>query len=261
MVISVFNILQLIHLYKLEAAPGPNAAHIAAPAQNELKINDKQLRKNIRRATEEVIQVKSSKDGEYAERLEKVLNEYTTKTTYLASINDKANVGQLFWTARKLYVLRQLYDNDQLEIRLKGFNASPKVQEIIERMDLLVEKNASMPDAGSSPNSVSEAGGEAAPKLVNFEDVNTENPDFKVWLERRSDQPAFKEGRFTKPELMELYREAHIMLNNGTVPCVLPKNRQASFEQWVLKEYADLAMLVATPEAQRSERKSFQASA
>ena len=94
--------LQLIHLYKLEAAPGPNVAHVAAPARNELEINDKQLRKNIRRAKEEVTQVKSSEDWECAERLEKVLNEYTTKTTYLASVNDKASVGQLFWTARTL---------------------------------------------------------------------------------------------------------------------------------------------------------------
>jgi hypothetical protein len=60
---------------------------------------------------------------------------------------------------------------------------------------------------------------------------------------------------------MELYREAHIMLNNGIVPCVLPENLQVSFEKWVLEEYIDLAMLVATPEAQRSKRKSFQASA
>ena len=190
-----------------------------------------------------------------------MLNEYITNTTYLASVNDKASVGQLFWTARKLYVLRQLYDNGQLETRLKGINTSPKVEKIIDHMDLLVEKNASMSDTGSSPNSVSEAGGEAAPKLVNFEDVNTDNPGFKDWLERESDQLAFKEGRFTKPELMELYREAHIMLNNGIVPCVLPENLQVSFEKWVLEEYIDLAMLVATPEAQRSKRKSFQASA
>jgi hypothetical protein len=258
MVISVFNVLRLIHLYKLETAPGPNAAHVAAPAQNELELSDRQLLKNIRRAKEEVTQVKSSEDGECAGRLEKVLNEYITKIIYLASVNDKASFGQLFWTARKLYVLRRLYDHGQLEIRLKGLNASPKVQEIVERMDLLVEKYASMSDAGPSPNSVSEAGGEAAPKLVNFEDVNTDNPDFKIWLERGSDQLAFKEGRFTKPELMELYREAHIMLNNGIV---LPENRQMSFEQLVLKEYVDLAMLIATPRAQRSERKSFQASA
>ena len=147
MVISVFNMLQLIHLYKLETASGPNVAHVAAaPAQNELEIDDKKLRKNIRRAEEEVTQVKSSEGDEYAERLEEVLNEYTTNTTYLASVNDRASVGKLFWTARKLYVLRQLYDNGQLEIRLKGFNTSPKVQKIIERMDLLVEKNASLND-------------------------------------------------------------------------------------------------------------------
>jgi hypothetical protein len=60
MVISVFNMLQLIHLYKLEAASGPNVAHVAAPAQNELEIDYKKLRKNIRRAEEEVTQVKSS---------------------------------------------------------------------------------------------------------------------------------------------------------------------------------------------------------
>jgi hypothetical protein len=253
MVISLFNMLGLIHLYNLETAPGPNIAHVAAPAQNELELNDKQLRKNIRRAKEEVTQIKSPEDGDRAERLEKVLNEYTTKTTYLASVNDQASVGQLFWAARKLYVLRQLYDRDQLEIRLKGFNASPKVQEIIERMDLLAEKNA--------PSSVFEAVDEAAPKPVNFEDVNTDNPGFKIWLERGSDQLAFKEGRFTKPELMELYREAHVMLNNGIVPFVLPENGQMNFEQWALKEYVDLAMLIATPEVQRSERKSFQASA
>jgi hypothetical protein len=139
MVISVFNILQLIHLYKLEAAPGPNVAHVAAPAQNELEIDDKQVRKNIRRAKEEVTEVKSSEDEECAKRLENVLNEYITNTTYLASVNDKASVGKLFWTARKLYVLRQLYDNGQLEIRLKGLNTSPKVQKIIEHMDLLDE--------------------------------------------------------------------------------------------------------------------------
>ena len=57
MVISVFNVLQLIHQYKLETAPGPNVAHVAAPAQNELEINDRQLRKIIRRAKEEVTQV------------------------------------------------------------------------------------------------------------------------------------------------------------------------------------------------------------
>ena len=114
-----------------------------------------------------------SSDDEYAKRLENVVNEYITKTTYLASVNDKASVGQLFWTARKLYVLRQLYDNSQLEIRLKGFYTSPKVQKIIEHMDLLVEKNAPMSDASSSPNPVSEAGGEAAPKLVNFEDADS----------------------------------------------------------------------------------------
>jgi hypothetical protein len=146
MVISVFNILQLIHLYKLEAAPGPNIAHVSAPApapaQNELEIHDRYVRRNIRRAKEEATQVKSS-DGEYAKRLEEVLNEYITNTTYLASVNDKASFGKLFWTARKLYVLRQLYDEGQLEIRLKGFNASTKVQKIIERMDLLVEKNLS----------------------------------------------------------------------------------------------------------------------
>jgi hypothetical protein len=259
MVISVFNVLQLIHIYKLETAPRPNVAHVAASAQNEFEVNDKQLRKIIRRAKEEVTQVISSKD-EYAERLEEVLNEYITNTTYLASVNDKANLGQLFWTARKLYVLRQLYDNGQLQIRLKGLSTSPKVQKVIEHMDLLLEKDVSMPDAGPSTNSVSEAGGEAAPKPVKFEDVNTDNPDFKVWLEQGSDQLAFKEGRFTKPELMELYREAHIMLNNGIVPCALPENRQVSFEKWVLKEYINLAMLIATPETQRSERKSFQAS-
>ena len=161
MVISIFNMLQLIHTYKLETASGPNVAHVAAPAQNELEIKDKEVRKNIRRAKEEVTQVKSSKDEEYAKSLEKILNEYLTKITYLASVNDKGNVGQLFWTARKLYVLRQLYDNGQLEIRLKGFDISPKVQKIIERMDLLVEKDASMPDADSSPNSVSKADSEA----------------------------------------------------------------------------------------------------